>query len=158
MDIKSVNLNTKKLWSIQTDEEKINNAHVLLQTFVYSSHFYQILAQMLEACGKSPWNLRKCFQNAKPLHVLSTSVLCETVTIICLNPLWETVSLFCYEKDEVLVNLWTWTWFSRETFYFESIWRSLFSLLTFYFTISLNFSHLLLSLSLGREMSEGTGQ
>ena len=88
-----------------TDEEKINNAHVLLQTFVYSSHFYQILAQLLEACGKSAWNLRKCFQNAKSLHVLSTSVLCETVTIICLNPLRETASLFCCEKDEVLVNL-----------------------------------------------------
>ena len=67
----------------------------------------------------------------------------ETVTIICLNPLRETIVYFAVKKDEVLVHLRKQTGFKTKTFYFETVDAdvSLSSLsLAFYYTTS-NSSH-----------------
>ena len=47
--------------------------------------FYPILARMLEACGKSAWNLKMIAK--RQTADVSFHRVCETVTIICLNTL-----------------------------------------------------------------------
>jgi len=62
--------------------------------------FYHILAQMLQACRKSAWNLRNDCKMPKYLSV-SFHQMCETFTTFCLNPLSETIVYFAMKKWSV---------------------------------------------------------
>ena len=106
-----------------------------LQTFICRACFYQILAWMLEACRKSAWNLRNNFKMPNYCPFID----CVRSYYNLFKSPSRNYSLFCREKEEVLINIWMQTGFNRKTFYFESIDAdtSLFRLsLAFYFTIS----------------------
>ena len=58
----------------------------------------------------------------QPTTGMSFHRVCETVSIICLLPLRETINtLFRREKDEMLANLRMRTGFNRKTYNFESV-------------------------------------
>ena len=88
----------------------VNKEHARTRTFVCRARFNQILAQMLEACRKSAWNFRNDRKTPNYLRVLSSSVR-DSCDNLFTSPS-RNYSSFNREKDEVLVNLPTWTGFN----------------------------------------------
>ena len=115
--------------------------HVLSHTFICRACFFQILAQMLEACGKFAWNFRNDHKTPNNRHLLSTSVWKSYN-----NPFQSpslNYSVFCSEnKDEVLINQQTQLGINRKTFFFESFDMHSFSLLlTAYLPVKSKLQH-----------------
>ena len=115
--------------------------HVLSHTFICRACFFQILAQMLEACGKFAWNFRNDHKTPNNRHLLSTSVWKSYN-----NPFQSpslNYSVFCSEnKDEVLINQQTQIGINRKTFFFESFDMHSFSLLlTAYLPVKSKLQH-----------------
>ena len=73
--IKSVDLNTLPTRGCKVKYANKSNEHVRTRTFVCRACFYQFLARMMKACGKSAWNLRTDRKTPNYWRVLSSRVL-----------------------------------------------------------------------------------
>ena len=97
-------LNPSQLFTCKT-WRKVMDILTYRPWLVYMACFCQILAQILEVCRKSAWNLKN---GSKRQNYLAACPFIECVRHNY-NDLFKSssrnYSLFCHEKDEVFVNL-----------------------------------------------------